>query len=141
MPWAGIGSSRNTERVMRISLDSRAKALIAANAASNKKASDIVILNMGPLIDITDYFVICSANTTRQVQTIADEVKEKLAAVGIKPYRREGEEEQRWILLDYLDFVVHIFHQEERDFYRVENLWQDAERVPFEEPTVALKGG
>jgi ribosome-associated protein len=125
---------------MRISLDSRTKALIAAKAASNKKATDIIVLNMGPLIEITDYFVICSANSTRQVETIADEVKDNLAGVGIKPYRREGEEEQRWILLDYLDFVVHIFHQEERDFYRIENLWQDADRVPFEELTVALQG-
>jgi ribosome-associated protein len=126
---------------MRISLDSRSKALIAADAASAKKAIDIVILNMGPLIGITDYFVICSASNPRQVQTIADEVKERLAATGVKPYRREGEVEQRWVLLDYLDFVVHIFHQEERDFYRIENLWQDADRVPFKEPTVALKGG
>ena len=111
---------------------------MAANAASAKKATDIVILEMGPLIGITDYFVICSAPNTRQVKTIADEVKERLGALAVKPYRREGERELRWVLLDYLDIVVHIFHQEEREFYRIENLWQDAHRVPFEEAARAL---
>lgn len=123
---------------MRISLDSSSKALVAASAASAKKASDIVILNMGPLIGITDYFVICSAGNTRQVKTIADQIKEELAAYGCKPYRREGERDLRWVLLDYLDIVVHVFHEEERDFYRIENLWQDAERLPFEERTHAF---
>ncbi|MDQ4149662.1 MAG: ribosome silencing factor [Actinomycetota bacterium] len=123
---------------MRISLDSRSKALMAATAASDKKATDIVILDMGPLIGITDYFVICSAPNTRQVKTIADEVKERLGASEIKPYRREGERENRWVLLDYLDIVVHIFHEEEREFYRIENLWQDADRLPFEEATRAF---
>lgn len=111
---------------------------MAATAASDKKATDIVILDMGPLIGITDYFVICSAPNTRQVKTIADEVKERLGASEIKPYRREGERENRWVLLDYLDIVVHIFHEEEREFYRIENLWQDADRLPFEEATRAF---
>jgi ribosome-associated protein len=126
---------------MRISKnDSRSKALIAAKAASAKKADEIVILEVGPLINITDYFVICSGNTERQVKTIADEVFKQLAENGSKPYRKEGETEARWVLLDYLDLVVHIFHSEERDYYRIERLWADAASVPFEEDSLAVPG-
>jgi ribosome-associated protein len=92
-----------------------------------------VILKVGPLIGITDYFVICSGNTERQVATIVDEVERRMRGSGIKPYRREGEREQRWVLLDYLDFVVHVFHEQDREFYELERLWQDAGRIPFEE--------
>lgn len=101
----------------------------------------MVILGVGPLIGITDYFIICSGKTERQVKTIADEVMRLMAQSGAKPYRREGEKEQRWILLDFLDVVVHIFHAEEREFYGIERLWGDAETVPFEDQKVALPGG
>lgn len=111
--------------------DSKSRALQAAQAASSKKATDIVIMRVGPLIGITDYFVICSGNSERQVGTIVDEIQEQLRLEGVKPYRREGEREQRWVLLDYLDFVVHVFRQEERDYYELERLWKDAARVPF----------
>lgn len=128
--------------MMPISIsDSRSKALIAAEAASAKKAGDILILEVGPLISITDYFVICSGNTERQVKTIADEIFRDLAVQGEKPYRREGEQEQRWILLDYLDIVIHIFHVEEREYYEIERLWADAPQVPFEEGSLAARGG
>jgi ribosome-associated protein len=113
--------------------ESHSMALIAAGAASAKKADEIVILEVGPHINITDYFVICSGNTERQVKTIAEEVFKKLADNGWKPYRTEGERDLRWVLLDYLDVVVHIFHTEERDYYRIERLWADAPAVPFEE--------
>lgn len=122
---------------MRISNDSRSKALIAAEAASAKKAGDIVILDVEPLIGITDYFVICSGNTERQVKTIADEVMRQMLENGLKAYRREGERENRWVLLDYLDIVVHIFHVEEREFYSIERLWRDAASVPFEDRQLA----
>lgn len=104
----------------------------AAEAASSKKANDIVILGVGPLIGITDYFVICSGTTERQVATIVDEIERRMREKGIKPYRREGERELRWVLLDYLDFVVHVFHKEDREYYELERLWKDADRVPFE---------
>lgn len=116
---------------MRISNESRSKALIAAEAASAKKAGDILILDVEPLIGITDYFVICSGNTERQVKTIADEVMRKMLEGGSKVYRREGERENRWVLLDYLDIVVHVFHAEEREFYGIERLWGDAETLPI----------
>lgn len=92
----------------------------------------MIILDVGALIGITDYFVICSGGTERQVGTIVEEVERRLRDLGVKPYRREGEHERRWVLLDYLDFVVHVFHQAERDYYELERLWQDASRVPFE---------
>lgn len=111
--------------------EARSKALLAAEAASEKKAEDIVILEVSTLIGITDFFVIASGNNERQVSTIVDEVERRLREAGHKPYRREGEREQRWVLLDYLDIVVHVFHKEEREFYELERLWKDAARVPF----------
>lgn len=110
---------------------------MAAQAASAKKAQDIVILDVGELINITDYFAICSGANERQVATIVEEIEKELRETGAKPFRREGEREQRWVLLDYFDLVIHIFHAEEREFYNLERLWKDAPRVPFDgEPEV-----
>ena len=111
--------------------------LEAASAASDKKAERIVILDVSKQLVITDHFLICSGNTDRQVRTIADEVERRLLEkFRVKPYRREGEREGTWILLDYVDFVVHVFRKEERDYYELERLWSDAPQVPFEEDTV-----
>lgn len=107
--------------------------MAAARAASTKQADDILILEVGPIIGITDYFVICSGNNERQVATITEEIEKQLRADGTKPYRREGESEARWVLLDYLDVVVHIFHKEEREFYELERLWKDARVVALED--------
>jgi ribosome-associated protein len=104
----------------------------AAEAAADKKAQDIAILDVSKQLVITDYFLICSGNTERQVRTIAEEVERKLAGnFSTKPYRREGEREGRWVLLDYVDFVVHVFHREDREYYNLERLWSDAPVVPF----------
>lgn len=112
----------------------REAALGAAEAASSKKAQRIVILDVSPQLVITDYFVICSGNTDRQVRTIAEEVSKSLhERFDIKPYRREGEREGHWVLLDYVDFVVHVFQTEDRDYYDLERLWADAERIEFED--------
>ncbi len=112
-------------------------ALEAAQAASSKKAERIVILDVSKQLVITDHFVICSGNTDRQVRTIADEVERQLLEQHRrKPYRREGEREGTWVLLDYVDFVVHVFRKEERDYYELERLWADAEQVPFEEEDI-----
>ena len=111
--------------------------LEAAAAASSKKAEHIVILDVSKQLVITDHFVICSGNTDRQVRTIADAVERHLIETHkVKPYRREGEREGTWILLDYVDFVVHVFRKEERDYYELERLWSDASIVPFEEDIV-----
>ena len=107
--------------------------LQAAAAASSKKAERIVILDVSQQLVITDHFVICSGNTERQVRTIADEVEKRLAEGGLKPYRREGKTEGRWVLLDYVDFVVHVFQAEDRDYYNLERLWADAPVVEFDD--------
>ena len=108
--------------------------LEAAEAASDKKAERIVVLDVSEQLVITDFFLICSGNTPRQVRTIADEVERRLAeAHGIKPFRREGEREARWVLLDYVDFVVHVFHTDDREYYDLERLWADARVVPFDD--------
>lgn len=108
-------------------------AIVAARSAASKKAHDILILDMREVFLLTDYFVICSGNTDRQVGSIRDAVEEGLAARGAKPFRREGEHHKRWVLLDYLDIVVHIFRREEREYYEIERLWKDAPRVEWEE--------
>jgi len=108
--------------------------LEAAAAASAKKAGRIVLLDVSKQLVITDHFVICSGNTERQVRTIADEVERRLLQDHrVKPARREGEQQGRWLVLDYVDFVVHVFHHEDRDYYELERLWSDAAVVPFEE--------
>lgn len=91
------------------------------------------MLDVRELIVITDYFVIASGGTERQVRTIADAVEEALRAKGIKPVRREGIEQGRWALLDFVDIVVHVFTREERDYYELERLWKDAPRASWEE--------
>lgn len=104
----------------------------AAEAATSKKAQRIVILDVSELLVITDHFLICNGSNERQVRAIADEVEKRLLQHrGVKPFRREGQREGGWILLDYIDFVVHVFGAEERDYYDLERLWTDAPAVPF----------
>jgi ribosome-associated protein len=114
----------------------RGLVLEAAEAASSKRAERISILDVSDLLVITDYFVICNGNNDRQVRTIAQAVEQRLKETsGVKPFRREGEREGHWVLLDYVDFVVHVFQKEDREYYDLERLWSDAERVPFENET------
>ncbi len=108
--------------------------LEAAAGAAAKKAQDIVILDVSQVLVITDHFLICSGNNERQVRTIADEIERRLLETRrLKPVRREGERESRWVVLDFIDFVVHVFHKEDREYYELERLWSDAPVVPFEE--------
>jgi ribosome-associated protein len=121
--------------------ESRLTAVAAAQAAAAKQAADIVILDVRELIVITDYFVIASGSTDRQVKTIVDEVERVLReAHRVKPVRREGEGDARWVLLDYVDIVVHVFAEEEREYYDLERLWADAPRVDWEPQGVASSG-
>ncbi|HJP66063.1 MAG TPA: ribosome silencing factor [Actinomycetota bacterium] len=120
--------------------DSRDLARLAAQAASSKQGQDIVILDVRDLIGITDYFVIASGGSERQLSTITEEVERQLKPEGVRPVRREGESGARWLLLDFVDFVVHVFHEEERDFYRLENLWRDAPVVGWEEEAEVSSG-
>lgn len=110
----------------------------AARAASSKKGEDTIILAMGPLLAITDAFVITSGANDRQVRTIAEEIEAKIkAAGGPAPLRIEGLDDARWVLMDYGDFVVHVFLEETRRFYDLERLWADAERWSWQENAAA----
>jgi len=109
-------------------------ALIAADAAAEKLGSDIVLIDVSDRLALTDVFVIVSGSNERQVEAIVDSVEEKLRAVGVKPLRREGRREGRWVLLDYSEIVVHIQHAEERVFYDLERLWRDCPTIPFDRP-------
>jgi len=114
--------------------DVRALALAAARAASDKKGERTTVLEVAGVLAITDTFVITSAPNSRLVRTIADEVEEKVkAAGGPGPLRIEGRDDATWVLLDYGDFVVHVFLNDVRDFYDLERLWSDAPRIPFDE--------
>jgi ribosome-associated protein len=108
-------------------------ALTAAQAAADKKAQDIVVIDVADQLAITDAFVIASASNERQVLAIVDAVEEALLTLPekAKPVRREGERAGRWVLLDYIDIVVHIQHTEERDFYALDRLWKDCPTIPF----------
>jgi len=102
---------------------------VAARAAAAKLAQDIVVIDVSAQLVITDCFVIASASNERQVNAIVDEVEEKMRLAGYKPARREGTREGRWVLLDYVDIVVHVQHTDERNFYALDRLWRDCPLV------------
>ena len=104
-----------------------------AAAAADKKAQDILLLNMTGISPVTDYFMICSASSTPQVRAIADNIEDKLAEQGRLPMHKEGYAEGSWILLDYGDCVAHIFREAERNFYNLEQLWADAPSESYTE--------
>jgi ribosome-associated protein len=109
----------------------------AVLAAADKKAKDIVVIDVGPMLAITDHFLICSGGSDRQVKTIADEVERKLREDGRKPLRTEGTPETGWILIDFGEFVVHVMTDEMRAYYDLERLWKDAPRPDLPELTEA----
>lgn len=113
---------------------------MAAEAASDKKAIDLVVMDVAEQIVVTDFFLIATGNTDRQVKTIADEVEDRLRGAGLRVKGREGEGDARWILLDFGDLVVHVFQPEEREFYRLERLWSDAPRVALPEEIASPDG-
>jgi ribosome-associated protein len=106
-------------------------ATVAAQAAADKLADDIQIFDVSDRLSLTDCFVLCSADTERQVKAVVDEVQRRLKEAGGQPGRREGEESGRWVLLDYLDVVVHVQHVEERTYYQLERIWKDCPQLPF----------
>ncbi|MFD2169197.1 ribosome silencing factor [Tumebacillus lipolyticus] len=104
-------------------------AYTAADAVADKKANDVVVLDIQGLSVIADYFIICSGNSNTQVQAIANGVRDKLAKQGYVIKSMEGYDEARWVLLDFGDVVVHVFRQEEREFYNLERVWGDAKQL------------
>lgn len=107
-------------------------ARIAALAADEKLASDVVVLDVSEQLVITDCFVIASAPNERQVNAIVENIEDKLREAGHKPVRREGTREGRWALVDYVDIVVHVQHTDERNFYALDRLWKDCPEIPVE---------
>jgi ribosome-associated protein len=105
--------------------------LAAAQAAADKLASDILLLDVSEQLVITDVFLLASAPSDRQVKAVVDEVEDRLRELGAKPVRREGAEEARWVLLDFAEVVIHVQHQEERVFYALERLWKDCPVIEF----------
>ncbi|MEK7830810.1 MAG: ribosome silencing factor [Acidobacteriota bacterium] len=102
---------------------------LAAGCAEEKKALDVIVLRLSAITEFTDYFVICSGSSTRQTQSIADEITDQLKKFKVRPMHTEGYNTGEWILIDYGIFVVHIFTEKSRQFYDLERLWRDAERV------------
>ncbi|MBA0048776.1 ribosome silencing factor [Mycobacterium sp. NPDC050853] len=115
-------------------------ASLAAQAAASKLATDVVIIDVSEQLVITDCFVIASAANERQVNAIVDEVEEKLRRAGHKPVRREGGREGRWTLLDFVDVVVHVQHEEERNYYALERLWRDCPTIPVDLDALPVDG-
>ncbi|MGU3436098.1 ribosome silencing factor [Actinomycetes bacterium M1A6_2h] len=118
---------------MTATADATEIARIAALAADDKLAADVVVLDVSDQLVITDCFVIASAPNERQVNAIVENIEEKLREAGHQPVRREGTREGRWALLDYVDVVVHVQHNDERNFYALERLWKDC-------PTIEVPG-
>lgn len=113
-------------------IESKAKAIEAAQAALDKKAKDTVVLELKDLTIIADYFVVCSGESTTQVKAIVENVEKKLREYGQKPMGIEGLNTARWVLMDYGDVIVHVFEEETRAYYELEKFWLDAPRIPFE---------
>ena len=109
------------------------KCRVIQAAADDKKARDIVQMDMVGLMSTNDYFIICSANTATQVRAIADNIEEKMEEAGVNFLHKEGYREGEWVLLDYGDTVAHIFQQDAREYYALERLWGDAKLTPYEE--------
>ena len=109
--------------------DSKEKSIFCAQAALEKKAFDITILELKKASSLTDYFLICSGRSDRQVQAIAQSIEEKMGKQGIRPLGEEGMREGRWVLMDYDDVVIHIFYDQLRRYYDLEGLWIEVPRI------------
>jgi len=105
---------------------------IALEAVDDKKASDLVVLDISGIASFADYFLLCSGDSSRQIHAIADEVEEKLRTHGLRPTHIEGYRNAEWVLMDYIDLVVHIFSKRARAYYDLERLWRDGKRLDAE---------
>ena len=112
----------------------------AIDAGQDRKAADVVVLDLRPAEGFTDYFVIMTGQNVRQIQAISDSIQESLGSKGVKPTHVEGGDRAGWILLDYFDFIVHIFSPESRAFYALERLWGSADRIAVPDPPPPHRG-
>lgn len=115
----------------------RARELLveAARAADDKQALDLVALDVSGPLPLTDVFLLASGRNERNVLSIASEIEDRLFEIGAKPLRREGRSEGRWVLIDFGDLVVHVFHEEDRMYYALERLWKDCPAIPLDLPS------
>lgn len=113
----------------------RQYALLAAEVCDEKKAKEIVILDVRKITSISDYFIVCSTSNERQARAIADEMRVRMKELGRREMGVEGMEDARWVLQDFGDIVLHIFHESQREFYDIEGLWADAKQVRWKKPS------
>ena len=123
---------------METALDSAMIARVAADAALSRRARDVTILDLREVAAFTDFFVLCTGTSDTHIAGIADIVLEKMEEIGQRPWHLEGERHADWVLLDYIDVVVHIFSREAREFYALERLWVDATAIVLSEDDVEL---
>ena len=116
-------------------LTPRQLALLAAETCDEKKAKDITILDVRKITSISDYFIICSTSNERQARAIAEDMRLKMRDLGKREIGVEGMEDGRWVLQDFADIVLHIFHESQREFYDIEGLWADAKQVRWKKPS------
>lgn len=112
--------------------DTKKRVILCVNAALEKKAKNIIILNMQKVTSFADYSIVCSGTSDRQVQSIAQAIEENMKKSGFLPLGIEGERTARWILMDYADIIVHVFYEPVRDFYDMERLWSDAPKMEID---------
>lgn len=136
-----MGNTERQSKNTRTRTDSLSKALSCAKEADNRKASNIVLLDVSKITTLADYFLICSGRSSRQVQGIAEAVQARLRELGVRPLGVEGEREGHWVLLDYGDVIMHIFYQPIRELYDLESLWSEGAAVPLDEHLVGPGGG
>ncbi len=125
-PETPTPQSRAQPPAEKKSAETRTRVRAAVEAALDRKAEDVRVLELAEASDFTDFFVICSGNSERQVQAVAEAIERSLRDFGEKPLHLEGMTQGHWVLMDYSDLVVHVFEVEKRDFYRLERLWADA---------------
>jgi ribosome-associated protein len=113
-------------------LTAERKARAAARAALDKKALDLVVLDVQSISNVTDYFLVCSGRSTTHLKTISEAIREELKAAGVRPLHAEGMAESGWILLDYGDVLMHVFLEDTRAYYALERLWGDAPALPVD---------
>ena len=129
----GGGANKQPRTLSEPALETENAVMIAARAATDKKATDLVVLDLREVASFTEYFLICTGSSTRQVQAISNFVEEALLKSAKRPLHIEGYSSAEWILLDYGDLIVHVFGQASRRFYDLERLWRDAPRVEVKE--------
>lgn len=138
-----LGFSTTVDESLLVTATDRSIELVnaAAQAAADRLGNDIIAYDVSDVLSITDAFLLASAPNDRQVKSIVDEIEERLQKeLGAKPVRREGDRDARWILLDYVDIVVHVQHSEERVFYALERLWKDCPEIALPEDAVKTRG-